>query len=295
MKLKFILAGLLINSNCTYQNNAYDINISDKQLYDTMIPKELEEDCKKIDVNIRKVLNKNYDDEKIYQLIATNSMPKDVACFYLPAISFISSLTLMFLFSYAGVGHKNVKDKVTFTELFKFYFSLFIDVFLLLNIILTSLNITVYMLIQNYRFNLLYMIGIFVFIIPLITFFILITKGFLFSKNSKEATQEYEEKKNKIFHEKTLIDSTGDVNIHFDTKYIGCEMFLKILLIQIAYLVYFGYKISKVNNLQDKITSMKNNLNITKGVKKLNELQTEKIGTLDNNKKNINIHQNIAA
>lgn len=294
MKLKFILASLLINSNCTYQNNSYNIKISDNQLYDTMIPKELEEDCRKIDLNIRNILHRNCDDEKIYQLIVANSIPKDVAYFYLPGISFISSLMLMFFFTCASIGHKNVKNNITFTELFKFYFSSFIKNFLLLNVILTTLNICIYMLIQNYRFNLLYMIGIFIFIIPLITVFILLIKSFLFSNRLKEEEEEDKEKKNKIFEDKEFLDKDG-LNINFANAYLGFEVFLKIFLIQIVYLVYFGYKISKVNNLQDKIISMKNNLNITKGVKKLNELQTEKIATLDNNKKNINIHQNIAA
>ena len=51
-------------------------------------------------------------------------------------------------------------------------------------------------------------------------------------------------------------------------------------LMQGVYMIYYFYYVSKVNTLQDKITAMKNNLNIAKGTKKISELQTQQTSAL---------------
>ena len=251
-----------------------------------MIPKELEEECKNINVNIREMLHKNYDDEKIYQTIVKNFVSRDVCVFYLPAISVLLSLMIMGGFSVYTKDHESAIEDLDTSEIFKFYFYLYKSLAEAFNI---GFNIILFYLIQNYRFDLNKLMGVAI-MIPVISSFAAAIP--VFFGDNKKLEKEVEEKLYKIFKDKNksviIANKSYKAEWELTLKFIMIDGG-KTLLMQGVYMAYYFYYVSKVNTLQDKITAMKNNLNIAKGMKKLNELQTQQIvENTNNNEKSSN-------
>jgi hypothetical protein len=291
MKLKLMLMSLLISNNAT-QN--VSIQVSDNTIYDRMISKELKADCEKINVNIYEMVKNNYDDDKIYRIIIENSIPNEVTFIYLPLGVMLSSLMLMSLFTSKTKDHESAKPNLDTSEIFKFYLSRFFkDNTFTINLLIILADIGVYKLIQNYRFSLTYVIIIFALAIPFICLLILTLYMMLFYGNdNKENLKKQQDEVNKIFQNPDTPQNLNNLKKIFIpelyTMYSISELLKIFIITQGAYMIYMAYMVNKGNTLQDKISAIKNNHQIMRGVNYLNEKQTEKIVELSDQKDNRN-------
>ncbi len=278
MKLKLILANLLVTSHSQeFKNKQY----SDKKLYRHMISEEVIKDFKDINLDIFKIIEYKDNDDKIYKKIVSNLMPNRIPLLYIPGISFLLSFLIIGIFTLKTKGHESVKDNADNTKIFKFYFSQFP---ILANVIKIIFNIGLYFLIQNYRFDLNYMIGICLFI-PILTTITMKILQLIYGKYELEKQQRKDIKE--IFKsEPFFITNTDEIPNLFFNYYIfeGGKMWL----MQIVYIIYFAYNIKKTNALHDKAREIKNNKQITDSMMylKQNDLTKEDLNIIAKEKQN---------
>ena len=254
-------------------DSKFKINISDKEIVDTILSKELDTDFKEEGLDVREMLYKNLNDKEYYKSMAESLMTKEMALIYLPLTSIGLSLALITLISYASVGHKDVKKDVKFGKLFSFYLNYFSGNMLFFKVTLIAFNIGVYYVIQNFQLNLLSIIGIFmaIFFISLV---ILLIKIFLFSQTPEEKEKKAEKEYNEVF--KPGFSIIEGLNLGLTIKYNVLEILIE-LSIQTIYLVYYGYKINKLNGLQSKVVTLKGGLDHLRVNKRFAEIQTKNI------------------
>jgi hypothetical protein len=261
MKLKLMLMSLLINNNY----KSYNEEINKDELLNKMINPETKKEYENLGLDIKSMIKNKLTDDDIYKLVAEKLVNINTCAIYIPAISLLSSLLLIIIFTFCSKNHEGVKDGISTKDIFNFYLERgFIKLFLFSRIMSFILNIGIFFLIQKYQFNLQYIIGIAIFI-PIFNSIVqeIIQKFFTKKQTLKEILEDLD----KIFKSEY---NTSNENTHLYAKYGLCEL-LNGGLLMVTYIVYFGYNTNNINKLQIKASTVKKNTDLAETMRYLNQ------------------------